>query len=682
MPMIRIIVLLLTLAACMQAAAQQMPDYDEVLIASSLMAESPNPAPGKHTTLAVLMEPQGDWHGYWKQPGDVGLAPTLDWQLPAGITVGEAAYPVPETLLLDGLMNHVYEQPYAVLVPLEVPADMAPGTLLKIGLQMQYLACRYDACVPERATLSIDLMVGDGRPDAALTTRFADWRRALPRPLGSLASLQIENGRFRLQVPVPADLDIGEAHLFSASPGALKNAAPQQFSRNGDLLIIETEAGDEAPATFRGVLALGDGSGLEIQSGSAAIPPQASAPNSRTALTTTLLAVAGAILGGLLLNIMPCVFPILSLKVLSITRANGRAEDARSEALAYTAGVMLVCLALGALILLLRAAGTQIGWAFQLQDPRVIALLLLLTTAIAFNLAGLFELGSVSVGDRLASSGGRRGAFWTGALAAFVATPCSGPFMATALGAALILPTLSALLIFAGLGLGITLPFLLLGFSARLRRCLPKPGPWMETVRRVLAVPMFLTVLALLWVLAQQVSANSLVLGIAAAMLLALGLWMTGLRQRRASKAPWLPAGLAAALALAGCLSLAEAPERQTSRGESSVATEAFDEQRLETLRNGPDPLFVYFTADWCVTCKLNEKAAIDREETRQALADAGAIVMIGDWTRGDPHITAFLEEHGRSGVPLYLWYRPGVAEPEILPQLLSPGLLVELAGS
>lgn len=663
--------LLLFLSGTSLATAElQLPDYGEVLIASSLVAESQTPASDSSVTLAIFMEPQGEWHGYWKEPGDAGLAPQLTWSLPDGVSAGEAAYPVPQTLLIDGLMNHVYEHPYALLVPIRIPAGLAVGTSLPIGLEMRYLACRYDACVPESAALNISLRVGDGAHDAEVQTQFSQWRQALPRPLGSKASFTIDEGVFRLMVPFPESMQIVQPHLYSATKNVLVNSAEQHFQRNGDVLVIETQAGQQHTESFAGTLSLGNGLGLDVEASSGA--PQS---NNENTLALTLLALGGAVLGGVLLNLMPCVFPILSLKALSIARSSSHATHARSEAVAYTLGVVLVCLMLGGLLLALRAGGTQVGWAFQLQDPRVILVLLLLTSTIAFNLSGLFELSSLNAGSGLAERGGTAGAFWTGALAAFVATPCTGPFMAAALGAALILPTGAALLIFAGLGLGIALPFLLLGFVPALQRCLPKPGAWMQTLRNVLAVPMFLTALALLWVLSQQVTATVLVAVIGCSMLLAFGLWATGLRQRAFKKTAWLPAVFAAILALFLGLPLLEQKHVLIEQKADQLA---FDEVQLERLRKDNKPVFLYFTADWCVTCKVNEQVAIDRDETRKAFAQAAVVVMRGDWTNGDANITAFLGQHGRSGVPLYLWYTPGESEPKVLPQVLTPRMLIE----
>ncbi|WP_223111511.1 protein-disulfide reductase DsbD family protein [Billgrantia pellis] len=678
-------------AAVAQGSAEGQSD---VMIRTSLTAESARPAAGEQTTLAVVMQPQDGWHGYWKQPGSVGLAPQFDWQLPDGVTVGEPAYPVPETLLIDDLMNHVYEHPYAILVPLNVPDHLGEGTTIPIRVDLQYLACREDACIPERATLSTQLSVGDGAASPRHQSDFDHWRQALPRPLGARATYEHTGDRIRIAIPLPASVKLEQPHLFVANDEAVDPAARQNFSRQGDELIVETAAGETLPQPLEAVVTLAGGTGLAFQADAGSLPaPVAnghatndSAEEKRTSGTVgvMLTALFGAIAGGILLNVMPCVFPILSLKVLSLARLSGGPREARREALAYTAGVVGVCILLGAGILALRAAGAQVGWAFQLQEPRVIVGLTLLMTAIAFNLAGLFELGGFNGGAQLAEKGGATGAFWTGVLAAFVATPCSGPFMATALGAAIWLPPLAALTIFAGLGLGIALPFLVLGYFPALSRKLPRPGPWMQSVRHALAIPMFVTALALLWVLGQQLSSDGVVATLAVVMLLAAGLWLTGLRQRSGKRGSWGPSVCTAVVALsAGWFIPAAFPQSSDSpllgAADESRQSLSFDETRLDELREQNTPLFVYFTADWCVTCQVNEKSAIDRQTTRAAFQQAGVTTMVGDWTNGDPAITAFLNRHDRTGVPLYLWYAPGAEKPTMLPQWLTPTLLTDL---
>jgi thiol:disulfide interchange protein len=644
-------------------------------IATQLIAESDAPAAGSTVSLAIHMTPEPGWHGYWKNPGDSGMEPMVEWTLPAGASASALEYPVPGRLIVGGLMNYVYEGPYALLLKLKVPDGLAPGTPLPVRGKFDYLVCTKEVCVPESAELALDLRVGAPGAPPSRRAAFDRFRQALPKPLGSEGRFEWSDGRFRLSIPLPAATVAEEPYFFPLTDGAIDYAAEQQAVRDGDRLIIETKAGYQQPASVDGVLRLRDGYGLLLTAQPGAVAATAGSGAPAQGASAILAALVGALLGGLLLNVMPCVFPILSLKALSLAKAGGNEAGARKEALAYTAGAVAICLALGAAVLALRGAGMSAGWAFQLQDPRVILLLLLLVTAIALNLAGLFELPSIGLGGGLASGGGAGGAFWTGALAAFVATPCTGPFMAAALGAALLLPVPAALAVFGGLGLGLALPFLILGFVPAARRLLPKPGPWMNRLRHVLSVPMFLTALGLAWILGRQSGVDGMAIGLAAALLLGLALWWMGGRQGNGRA--WLRLAPAAAAAAAGLLFVPVAPATQAVA--SQLAHEPFSEARLAELRAEGRPVFAYFTADWCITCKVNEKAVLEREEVSRAFAESKVAVLVGDWTGGDAAIGRFLESQGRSGVPLYIYYAPGKA-PEILPQLLTISRIVSLA--
>lgn len=657
-------------------------------IAAALVTETPAPAPGSSIDLAFAMTPKSGWHGYWENPGDAGLGMTLEWTLPKGVTAGTLRYPVPETLIIAGLMNYVYEGPYAPLVALKIDPGLAPGTRLPIAVKADWLACTDEICVPESATLTTSLTVGDGTIGSADRARFDGWRQRLPAPLGSKAVYAVAGKTLRIAIPYPAGGAIEAPYFFARTDPAIVYKTPQRFFRDGDRLIVETAASGPLTGSLAGVLRIGEHLGLALEAQPGAVAPggkplAAEAGSNGAGGTLTLLATAlgGALLGGLLLNIMPCVFPILSLKAISLAKAGGDERAARRDALAYTAGIVLVCVALGGLLLGLRAGGEQIGWAFQLQDPRIIVALLLLVTAIAFNLAGLFEFGSISAGSSLTAKGGAAGSFWTGALAAFVATPCTAPFMAAAMGSALILPVPAALLVFAGLGLGLALPFLAIGFVPALRRRLPRPGAWMATFRRIMAVPMFLTALALAWLLGQQTGNAGLLWGLAAAMAVAMLLWWLGARQQ-GGRSGWLPLAPALAISIAAIVLLPmEAGEASAEAStNATLPTQAFSEAKLADLRAANTPVFAYFTADWCITCKANEAAAIQREATAAAFKKAGVVVLEGDWTRRDAEISRYLEAQGRSGVPLYVWYAPG-REPVILPQVLTIDALTALAG-
>ncbi|HVF92819.1 MAG TPA: protein-disulfide reductase DsbD domain-containing protein [Sphingomonas sp.] len=658
-------VMTLLLAFACPAVAQE-PAAAPKHLAMRLVAESVAPRAGAPVTLAIATTPEPGWHGYWYNPGDAGFPATFDWQLPAGARVGPVQWPVPTTLLIAGLMNYVYETPYAPLVTLNVPAGLAPGTRLPVAVTIAYLVCTTSVCVPEQQSLSVVLVVGTG--EAIERAAFDRWRQALPVPLAGGARYAARDGAVTIAVPYPADAAAEQVYFFPSAGKTIDYAAPQKVTRAGDILTIATRGTPRA--AFDGVLRIAANKGLAVRAvpGAVAVPADGGVP-------VALIAFAGAVLGGLLLNIMPCVFPILSLKALSLARGGASERDARHEALAYTGGVVLVCLALGAAILALRAGGSSVGWAFQLQDPRAIAVLLLLSVAIALNLAGLFEVPM----PRFAGGSGTGGAFATGALAAFVATPCTGPFMGAALGAALVLPWYAALAIFAGLGIGLALPFLAIGFVPALRRRLPKPGAWMERFRHALSVPMWLTALALAWVLGRQSGVDGMTLGLLGALLLALLLWVAGRRQRRGLGFGAMVAILVATVFVGSAVAI----RRGDAAPRAQVAgAEPFTEPRLASLRDERRPVFAYFTADWCLTCKVNEKAAIETEATRDAFARNKVAVLVGDWTDGDPEMGRFIQRHNRAGVPLYLYYGPGAAEPVVLPQILTPAMLAVLGSN
>lgn len=667
----RIVALLLLWLAALPALAQA-PDAARPpanhITAELVVAESA--MPGGTALLAIHMRPDTGWHGYWANPGDAGLGMSTEWTLPPGFTAGALRYPVPQTLLIGGLMNHVFEHDYAVLVPLTIPADARAGSVIALRVAAQWLACTDTICVPEQGVLTASLPI---RSDVIDARRDA-WQRALPAPLGAPAHFAETADGLRLGIPLPASVKLDHPHVFIMTERAVDYAAPQEFERQGDLLIVTLARAKIAavrPETVNGVLRLGvDDSGLEVRATPGPVPE----PRNQAipALGWLLLA---ALAGGLLLNVMPCVFPILSLKALSLARAGESEAQARAEGVAYSAGVIVACLALGALLLVLRAGGAEVGWAFQLQEPAVVALLALLAVAITANLAGLFELAVPG----FAGTGSRKGAFATGLLAAFVATPCTGPFMAGAMGAALLLPVGPALALFAALGLGIALPFLAIAFIPALRRRLPRPGAWMATLRRILALPMALTALALLW-LAWRLGGAGFAVALAGVLLALIALlWTAGRRQRRGeSTGGVLIAGMALLTIAAPLLTpLVVAPS--SGRTEGVLPTKPFSQSALDEARAAGKPVFVWMTADWCLTCKVNESVAIEREAVRDAFARAGVVVLKGDWTRRDPAITRYLTAQGAAGVPLYVWYPANGDAPSQLPQVLGPDSLIAL---
>ena len=656
--MVRLILFLLALLPA-PAAAQRIN-----AIQPELVAEGPV-RPGGEVELAIVMHTADGWHGYWQNPGDAGLPMKVEWTLPPGASVGTLRYPVPERLTIAGLMNYVYERDHAVLVRFKAPPK-ATGTL-SISAGAQWLACTDKICVPERGSFALDVPVGEGA--ATDRARFDGWRRLLPQPLSSPAHFELAGDRLRIAIPLPASVALGEPYVFPLHDGPVDYAARQAFRRVGDTLVAELKRRRGEPAQFVGVLALGDGRGLEFIATPGEVPGGGIAVGALD-LSALWWAVLGALAGGLLLNLMPCVFPILALKAAHLARAGGDAREARRDALAYAAGAVIGTGALGAALLAIRAAGSEAGWAFQLQDPRTILVLLLLVTAITLNLLKTFEL------PVLAGEARPAGSFGTGALAAFVATPCAGPFLGAALGTALLLPLEGSIVVFAALGLGLAIPFLAIAFVPAFRRKLPKPGPWMARLQRILAIPMALTALGCLWLLWRIGGTDALVVGGAALIALAALLFVFGRLQRRGGSFGFVALALSVVVAVSAAGKLPE-PSPRASR--AVAGAEPWSEAAVATHLAQGKPAFVYFTADWCLTCKANEAGAIDREAVRDVFKRAGVVVLAGDWTNGDPAITRFLESRGRAGVPVYLWYEPG-GQVEELPQILTTDMLISRA--
>lgn len=680
------IMLALTWAGLFLPAAAQPARTMDSNIRAELLADGP-PQAGEEWLLALHFTPRSEeWHGYWSNPGDAGLGMSLDWEMPDGWSAEEPRYPVPTRLVIGGLMNHVYEGPYTVMVRVRIPegADIADAG--PISVTADYLACTDRICVPQRARLALDPARAGRDP------RFDRWLAAIAPPLGSAAGFELAGETLRIGIPIPEGIALPDPHIFLEARELGEGlhpayAAEQTFRREGDLLVAEIPLARDGPVpgmTFAprpgsvsGIVSFGGGSGVAFTATAADVPLEGARLIRGRASPSLAWLLLAALLGGLLLNLMPCVFPILSLKALALARAGGEEDGARRDALTYTAGVISACAALGAVLLLLRGAGEQVGWAFQLQQPGVVVALFVLAAAITANFLGVFEVPGLAIAGGAGSGGG---SFASGLLAAFVATPCTGPFMAAALGAALVLPAPEAMALFLALGLGLAIPFLLVGFVPAIRRRLPRPGPWMERFRHWMALPMGLTALALAWLLWRMggilfaLSAAALASVIVAMLAVAWGYPKHLALPRRAALV--LYAGLAIASGATAYLNY-RPPSAQAE--ESLLDPQPFSEGALAKARATGRPVFVWFTADWCVSCKVNERVAIERERTREAFEEAGVIALRGDWTLRDPEIARFLTEHGAAGVPLYLWYPPGGAA-EQLPQVLTPGLLAERA--
>ncbi len=677
---LRLIFAVFALLAFTPPAHAQLPGQPHK-VSALLIAETDNPSPGSKVTLAIAMTPQSGWHDYWTNPGDAGTPLKLVWDLPEGMSAGPIRAPVPETLIVSGFMNHVYPKPHAFLVDLAIPATANVDDKLPVALHAEWSACSDKVCVPESADMEISLAIGNGANSKARQEQFDGWRTALPVPLGSSAIYSTNSEHINIAIPFSAGAQIGDAHFFPATEDIFAYAAPQSVKRNGDWLLLKTKLKKPANGPIEGILRLGNGAGLLINAQSGTLPQGAVGKDTSEPDTANILSLFGlALLGGLLLNLMPCVFPILGLKALSLAKMGGDERAAKGDAIAYAAGVVAFCIILGGLLLFLRAAGSEIGWAFQLQEPRVVFLLLLMMMAVTANLAGMFELGNVTTGSKLADKNGLAGSFWTGALAAIIATPCTGPFMATAMGAALILPAAQALLLFVGLGIGLASPYLAIAFIPSLRSKLPKPGIWLERFRKLMAIPMALTTLALAWLLWRLSGVPALAIGACTAIAVLATLFWAGRQQRQGAGIGKLLAPGVLAISGVGLAILSPFADGVVRNiAASHLGAEPYSDALLKHYRSRGLPVFVYFTADWCVTCKVNEATAIGIEATAAHFEKAEIKVLVGDYTRPDPAITRSLARYGSAGVPLYLYFPKRGADVQILPQILTPAMLARL---
>lgn len=662
----------------------QLPDFP-LNIRAQLEAETQTPAAGSTVSIAIAMTPDKGWHGYWENPGDAGVGLRLNWTLPKGVSAGKPRFPIPEKLIISDLMNFTYEGNHSFLIDLKIDDSIPIGTAIPISVEAEWLACTDRICVPERDTLSLLLTIGDGKISPENAKRFGEYRSKLAIPLDQKATYEIRNGQIALAIPLPASANIKQPYFFPVTQSLIDYQAPQNIKRDGDMLILNVKLDDYAIKDFddelSGVLQIAPDYGIELNAVSGKVESGFSGfsnaldgilPAGSSSLWILLLS---AILGGLILNLMPCVFPIIGLKALSLAKLGHDDKAAKKEALSYSAGVILSTMALGGLLLLLRAGGEQIGWAFQLQSPIMLLILFILMILITLNLWGLFELSSINIGQKLTQGSG--GSFWTGVLAAFVATPCTGPFMALALGAALVLPTYQAMMLFFGLGFGLALPYLLIAYIPPLRRKMPKSGPWMHKFRKIMAIPMGLTAIALFWLLGRVGGTQAMMIGLISALVAIIFILYIRHRQKHnLNIALWSILAVIGVWTINGFLIL-DTQAGVHDEQKKWVQVEPYDAQKLAQYRREAKPIFLYFTADWCLTCKANEAAALQREATAKLFEKRNIIVMEGDFTQENPEIANILNQYGSAGVPLYLYFAPNKPA-KILPQILTVNILDE----
>lgn len=697
---------ILWLATLSPAAAQMRSENIEV----SLAPMSAWAAPGSTAVVAVRQDIDPGWHTYWRNPGDSGGPTELSWTLPDGVAAGEIIWPLPERQPLQGLMNYGYSGHVYLPVPLDIPADAAPGSVIRLSVDVLSMVCSDQMCVPDERTATLDLRIDAGaapldRDHGAAISRIVE---TAPRPGDLEARVTRRDGALLLSVtgaPLRSD-GLADVYFFPFRGGVVEHPAAQPGERGPDGLTLNLTAGRAIltgglNGPIEGVLATSEGA-WEVRAepgeplaGTTGGGALAEGAADDWSLTLFVQAALFALIGGLILNLMPCVFPILAMKAASLSASAHAAGEARRDGLAFLAGVLATFLVLAIALILLRAAGQAIGWGFQLQSPGVIAGLALLMLAVGLNLSGVFNVGMAAQGLAEGETGGRlsrlpggAGAFFTGVLAVVVAAPCTAPFMAFALGAALVMPAVLAVIVFLMLGLGLALPYVAVSLSPGLLRRFPRPGPWMDRLKGVLAFPMYGAALWLIWVFARQTGAEALALLMTGVLMLSLGLYLWGWRQTaRAEGRGGVISTVAAVLSIVAAVGLAGAgaslaradgPVQAGSAEGAGLQSAVWSPEAVEAARAEGRVVFVNFTADWCVTCKVNERAALASARVRDAISETGAAYMVADWTRRDDLIARELERHGRSGVPLYLVYSPGVDAPRLLPQLLTPGLVAE----
>jgi thiol:disulfide interchange protein DsbD len=703
-------------------------------VEAELVAERVAVRPGGRIELGLRLRHDPHWHTYWRNPGDSGLPTQVDPAGPAGTRFEALRWPAPKRLWVGPLANYGFED--EVLLPFSavLPAYL-PGRAARIEIHAQWLVCK-DVCIPGEARMALDLPVLDaGAPEpgrskaAALFDATAARIPDESRPLA--ARLHRHGAGLSLAFATPEGADtVRRAEFFPHAPGVVSAPAPQPLLRTADGWRIDLALADDAtlPATLPGLLMVdgrpialvpqpadgappagtqvsmadrpaglsrpgggllatitGGSSGAQGTAGGAPGVP-AAAPALDTGLALALL--FGAI-GGALLNLMPCVFPVVGLKVLGFAQAGADPSTARRAmrrgAFAFAAGVVVSFWLLGGLMLALRAAGESVGWGFQLQSPGFVAAMALLFVAVGLNFSGVFEIGFALT--RLGGLGGTSaaGSFGAGVLAVLVATPCTAPFMGSALGFTLAQPALYTMAVFTAIGLGMAVPYLLLGWFPGWLRRLPRPGGWMVTLRQALAFPMYATAAWLAWVLVQQTGADALLRLLLAAVLVGVGAWAWGRFGGPRRGVAWvtvLGSGIASAWLLSPLLQ-ADAPAQAAGIEPSAARAErigwgTWSEQRVADALAAGKPVFVDFTAAWCVTCQANKALVLERDAVAGEFERLGVVALRADWTHRDAAITAALARHGRNGVPLYLVYRPGGGPPTVLPELLTARVVLD----
>ncbi|MFC5420506.1 protein-disulfide reductase DsbD family protein [Bosea eneae] len=685
--------LALTLLAPAPLLAAESVAVTSPRVTATLLSSRDAVAPGERFQVALTQKLAPGWHSYWQNPGDSGEATRIEWTLPEGVNAGAIQWPAPKAIRVEPLVNFGFEDNVVLPVEISIPANAKPGETLTLSAKATWLVCE-KICIPEEGAFTLDLPVAPaGTVDTAAQARIDEARAALPKPAGFTGKLTAK-GEDKLALTLPSlPAGASNVHFFPVLDTLIEHAAGQPVE-NGVLTLTRSTAFKVGTPTTEGVLTFEEGGSKRALALSAEVEPAllqavaapAQAP-ARVTLPpptedlTLLLALAFAFAGGLILNLMPCVLPVLFIKALGFAQvAQASRSEVRQQGLLFLAGVLATFFVLASAVIALGA-----GWGFQLQSPPLVILLAVLMTLIGFNLIGAFEIGGrlQGVGDGLASRSGPVGAVMTGALAVVVATPCTAPFMGAAMGYALTQPPAAALSIFMALALGFATPVVALSFAPGLLRLLPKPGRWMIVLKQAFAFPMFATAIWLIWVATMQAGADGALAALVAILIAGFALWLIGVT--RDSGRGLRAVAAAAAILLVGAASAFvienATPSSQPTAQADADAPGVWSPARVAELQAQGKPVFVNFTAAWCITCLANDRVALSRQEVKDAFAKLGVAYLKADWTNRNAEIAATLAEYGRAGVPLYLFY-PGTkgAQAEVLPQLLTPETVMSAA--
>ena len=657
-------------------------------VRAQLIVEVSGYQPGESFNVLLHQDIDEGWHTYWQNPGDSGDPPTLSWEVPEGIEIGDFGWPIPERIAYGPLMNYGYHD--QVYLPFTVSVDEGFNKPeLTITGAGRILVCA-DICIPQKVEVTVTVLRGEGRIDASAASLFAAARAALPADARLPGELRVAGENLKLLIALPgmASNRIEAIEYFPIERDLIDNPSEQEFevNENGlELTLVKGFLFDETQEPdLSGLLVVKETSGdVMLTSGfsvNASPGPAAVVTPAPAAEMSLLAAVLFAFLGGLILNLMPCVFPVLSIKILSLVdSAHSSGESVRLHGWVYAAGVILSFVAIALTLILLRSGGEALGWGFQLQSPIIVGLLTYLFLLIALNLFGLFEVGTsiMSLGSD-SEQGGYAGSFGTGVLATIVAAPCTAPFMGAAVGYALTQSSVTALIIFAALGMGMATPYLALCYSPALLSRMPRPGAWMEKLRQLLAFPMLAAAIWLVWVLGVQVGETGMMQVLAGCLVLAFAVWL------RAVYKPLVVQLLAGSLALLAIYIVVIQESEQAGAAptdrDAVVAGAGYLDYSPSLVEEAvaQGPVLVNFTAAWCITCKVNEVNALDRASVKALMAEKGVTYIKADWTNEDPVITRALEAYGRSGVPLYLLYSQGAERAAVLPQLLTEDIVLK----